>query len=33
MTYPQVFALFRENGFRDVQIFDHPIRVRGTRAA
>jgi SAM-dependent methyltransferase len=31
--YPEVFRLFRENHFRDVEIFDGPIRMRGVKAA
>lgn len=30
--YPEVFRMFLDNGFRDVQIFDEPIRMRGTKA-
>ncbi|PWU24742.1 MAG: hypothetical protein C5B48_04855 [Candidatus Rokuibacteriota bacterium] len=30
--YPEVFRWFRNNGFRDVQIYDDPIRMRGTKA-
>jgi SAM-dependent methyltransferase/uncharacterized protein YbaR (Trm112 family) len=29
--YPEVFRLFRENHFRDVEIFDGPIRMRGVK--
>lgn len=29
--YPEVFRWFTEQGFRDVQIFDGPIRMRGTK--
>ncbi len=31
--YPEVFRWFRANGFLDVEIFDDPIRMRGTRTA
>jgi SAM-dependent methyltransferase/uncharacterized protein YbaR (Trm112 family) len=31
--YPEVFRLFRANHFRDVEIFDGPIRMRGVKAA
>jgi SAM-dependent methyltransferase len=30
--YPEVYRWFRDNGFRDVEIFDDPIRMRGVRA-
>jgi SAM-dependent methyltransferase len=30
--YPEVFRWFSANGFRDVQIFDGPIRMRGVKA-
>lgn len=30
--YPEVFRLFRDNQFRDVEIFDGPIRMRGVKA-
>lgn len=29
--YPEVFPWFRANGFHDVEIFDEPIRMRGTK--
>ncbi|MBI4526151.1 MAG: methyltransferase domain-containing protein [Deltaproteobacteria bacterium] len=29
--YPEVFRWFRENGFVDVEVFDEPIRMRGSR--
>jgi SAM-dependent methyltransferase len=29
--YPEVFRWFRENGFRDVELFDGPIRMRGAK--
>jgi SAM-dependent methyltransferase len=29
--YPEVFRWFRENGFADLEIFDEPIRMRGTK--
>src|SRR5262249_4573153 len=29
--YPEVFRWFQSNGLRDVQIFDDPIRMRGTK--
>lgn len=28
--YPEIFRWFRANGFNDVEIFDDPIRMRGT---
>jgi ubiquinone/menaquinone biosynthesis C-methylase UbiE/uncharacterized protein YbaR (Trm112 family) len=31
--YPEVFRWFRANGFRDVEIFDEPIRMRGTKSS
>lgn len=31
--YPEVFRWFRANGFLDVEIFDDPIRMRGTKTA
>jgi SAM-dependent methyltransferase len=31
--YPEVFRWFQLNGFRDVEIFDDPIRMRGVKAA
>lgn len=31
--YPEVFRWFRDNGFKEVEIFDGPIRMRGTKAA
>jgi SAM-dependent methyltransferase len=33
VLYPEVFRWFRENGFHDVEIFDHPIRMRGFKLA
>jgi SAM-dependent methyltransferase len=30
--YPEVFRWFRNNGFRDIEIFDGPIRMRGVKA-
>jgi SAM-dependent methyltransferase len=30
--YPEVYRWFRDNGLRDVQIFDDPIRMRGVKA-
>jgi hypothetical protein len=30
--YPEVFRWFRANGFRDVELFDGPIRMRATKA-
>jgi SAM-dependent methyltransferase len=32
LLYPEVFRWFRENGFRDIEIFDEPIRMRGLKA-
>lgn len=29
--YPEVFRWFRANGFNDIEIFDDPIRMRGSR--
>lgn len=29
--YPEVFRWFRENSFRDIEIFDGPIRMRGVK--
>ena len=29
--YPEVFRWFQANGFRDVELFDEPIRMRGTK--
>lgn len=29
--YPEVFRWFRANGFRDVEVFDGPIRMRGAK--
>ncbi len=31
--YPEIFRWFRENGFRDVEIFDGPIRMSGKKVA
>jgi len=31
--YPEVFRWFKENRFKDVQVFDGPIRMRGVRTA
>ena len=31
--YPEVFRWFRENRFKEVEIFDGPIRMRGVKAA
>ena len=31
--YPEVFAWFRTNGFSDIELFDDPIRMRGTRTS
>jgi SAM-dependent methyltransferase len=31
--YPEIFRWFRQNGFRDVQIFDGPIRMSGRKQA
>jgi SAM-dependent methyltransferase len=33
LLYPEVSRWFRANGFLDVEIFDGPIRMRGTRTA
>ena len=30
--YPEVFRWFRANGFRDVELYDDPIRMRATKA-
>ena len=30
-TYPEVFKWFKEEGFKDIEIFDHPIFIRGTK--
>jgi len=32
LLYPEVFHWFRENGFREVEIFDEPIRMRGLKS-
>jgi SAM-dependent methyltransferase len=29
--YPEIFQWFRQNGFQDVEIFDGPIRMSGTK--
>ncbi|RPI55806.1 MAG: methyltransferase domain-containing protein [Acidobacteria bacterium] len=29
--YPEIFRWFRENGFRDIEIFDGPIRMSGKK--
>jgi hypothetical protein len=29
--YPEVFRWFRANGFHDVELFDGPIRMRGSK--
>jgi SAM-dependent methyltransferase len=31
--YPEIFRWFRENGFRDIEIFDGPIRMSGKKVA
>jgi SAM-dependent methyltransferase len=31
--YPEIFRWFRENKFKDIEIFDGPIRMRGVKAA
>src|SRR5438132_11692088 len=31
--YPEVFRWFRENRFKEIEIFDGPIRMRGMKAA
>lgn len=33
LLYPEVFRWFQANGFRDVELFDEPIRMRGSKAA
>lgn len=33
LLYPEVFRWFRADGFLDVEIFDDPIRMRGTKTA
>jgi SAM-dependent methyltransferase len=33
LLYPEVFRLFRENGFLDIEVFDEAIRMRGTKTA
>jgi SAM-dependent methyltransferase len=33
VLYPEVFRWFQSNGFRDVELFDEPIRMRGSKAA
>ena len=33
LVYPEVFRWFRESGFRDIEIFEGPIRMRGLKAA
>lgn len=30
--YPEVYRWFRANRFQEIEIFDHPIRMRGTKA-
>lgn len=30
--YPEIFRWFRENRFKDIEIFDGPIRMRGVKA-
>jgi SAM-dependent methyltransferase len=32
LLYPEVFRWFQSNGFRDVELFDEPIRMRGSKA-
>jgi len=29
--YPEIFRWFRESGFGDIEVFDEPIRMRGTK--
>lgn len=29
--YPEIFRWFREHGFREIEIFDKPIRIRGMK--
>jgi SAM-dependent methyltransferase len=31
--YPEIFRWFRENSFKEIEIFDGPIRMRGIKAA
>lgn len=31
LSYPEVFRLFRDHGYVDLQVFDEPIRIRGTK--
>jgi SAM-dependent methyltransferase len=31
--YPEIFRWFRDNGFRDIEIFDGPIRMSGKKLA
>jgi hypothetical protein len=31
--YPEIFRWFRENRFKEIEIFDGPIRMRGVKAA
>ncbi len=31
LLYPEVFRWFRANGFRDIELFDGPIRMRGVK--
>lgn len=33
LLYPEVARWFRDNGFRDIELFDEPIRMRGVKAA
>ena len=33
LLYPEVFRWFQANGFRDIELFDEPIRMLGSKAA
>jgi SAM-dependent methyltransferase len=33
VLYPDAFRWFQSNGFRDIELFDGPIRIRGSKAA
>ena len=33
VLYPDVFRWFQSNGFQDIELFDGPIRMRGSKAA
>jgi SAM-dependent methyltransferase len=32
LLYPEVFRWFQSNGFRNIELFDEPIRMRGSKA-